>query len=48
VRTESSAEDVWDFLWQHMHSGRDRLFVIPFDKSDDYKSINALTKLKDL
>ena len=48
VRTSSSAAEVFDYLWQHMHNEKDRLFVVPFDKEQQYKSMNAITKLKDL
>jgi len=48
LRTVSSAEVVFDYLWQHVHNGKDRLFVVPFDKEQDYKSKNAITLLKDL
>jgi hypothetical protein len=48
LRTSSSADAVWKYLWQHMHSSKDRLFVVPFDKSADYKSVNAMTQLKEL
>jgi CRISPR/Cas system-associated endoribonuclease Cas2 len=48
VNTASSAEVVFDYLWQHMHNEKDRLFVVPFDKEQQYKSQNAITKLKDL
>jgi CRISPR/Cas system-associated endoribonuclease Cas2 len=45
VNTTSSAEVVFDYLWQHMHNERDRLFVVTFDKSQDYKAKNSLEKL---
>jgi CRISPR/Cas system-associated endoribonuclease Cas2 len=48
VRTTLSAEKIFDYLWQHMHNEKDRLFVVPFDKEQEYKSINAITKLKDI
>lgn len=48
VRKDNTAEQVWDYLWQFMHNERDRLFVIPFSKEDDYKSHNAITLLKGL
>jgi hypothetical protein len=48
VRTTSSAKVVSDYLWHHMHSERDRLFVVPFDKASDYHATNSITKLKDL
>jgi hypothetical protein len=44
--TSSSSTVVFDYLWQYLHSPKDRLFVIPFDKSDGYKSQNAITPLK--
>ena len=47
IRTKSSAEVVFDYLWQHMHNEKDRLFVIPFDKEQEYKSQNAMNRLKD-
>lgn len=48
VDTASPASGVFDYLWQHMHSSRDRLFVVPFDKAEGYKAINSITKLKDI
>jgi hypothetical protein len=48
VRTTSSAEVVFDYLWKHVHNEKDRLFVVPFDKANDYKSQNAITLLKEL
>ena len=48
VNTSSSADGVFEHLWQHMHSGRDRLFVIPFDKSCDYRADNSVHMLKDI
>lgn len=48
VNTTSSAEVVFEYLWQHMHNQQDRLFVAPFDKMGNYKAINSITKLKDL
>ena len=48
VNTSSSAEVVFKYLWQHMHNEKDRLFVVPFDKTQDYHAINSITKLKDL
>jgi CRISPR/Cas system-associated endoribonuclease Cas2 len=35
VRIDDSAAKVFDLLWQHMHNERDRLFVVPFDKTSD-------------
>lgn len=48
LRTELSAGKVFDALWQHMHNEKDRLFVVPFDKGENYKAQNAITKLKTL
>lgn len=48
VNTSSSADVVFEQLWRHMHSGRDRLFVIPFDKSCDYRADNSVHMLKDI
>jgi hypothetical protein len=48
VRTDDAAKVVFDYLWQHLHSAKDRLFVVPFDSASDYKSKNAMTLLKDL
>jgi hypothetical protein len=48
VRTNRRADSVFEFLWEHMHNEKDRLFVIPFDKDNqDYRS-KAKIKLKDL
>jgi hypothetical protein len=41
VNTTSTAAQIFDYLWEHVHSTKDRLFVVPFDKSEDYKSQNA-------
>jgi hypothetical protein len=46
VKTKSSAEVVFDYLWRHMHSERDRLFVVTFEGTDDYKARNSITQLK--
>ena len=48
INTSSSAKEVYEYLWQHMHNKKDRLFVVPFDKDENYKSINAITKLRDI
>jgi len=48
VRTDSKAEVVFDYLWQYVHSEKDRLAVMQFTKTNDYKSKNAMTLLKDL
>jgi len=46
LRTASPAKEVFDYLWQHMHNEKDRLFVVPFDKSSDYKAQNSFNTLK--
>jgi hypothetical protein len=48
VNSTSSAEVVFDYLWQHVHSERDRLFVVNFEKANGYKSKNAMSPLKDI
>jgi len=48
INTTSSAEVVYDYLWNFMHSAKDRLFVIPFDKSDGYKANNSINKLNSI
>ncbi len=48
VNTTSSEEVVFDYLWQHMHSSKDRLAVIPFHSNGGYKSQNAITPFKEL
>ena len=48
VRTSSSAEEIFDYLWQHMHNQKDRLFVVTFEKEKNYKANNSITKLKDI
>jgi CRISPR/Cas system-associated endoribonuclease Cas2 len=48
VRTNQTATEVFDRLWTKMHNAKDRLFVVTFDKSQPYKSENAITLLKDL
>ncbi|HZW94288.1 MAG TPA: hypothetical protein VFF64_15150 [Candidatus Eremiobacteraceae bacterium] len=48
VDTDSSAPDVCDYLWQFLHNEKDRLFVVPFNKANGYKSQNAITLLKNL
>lgn len=48
VRTTSNAEAVFDALWEHMHNEKDRLFVVTFDKEENYKAKNSMTPLKDV
>ena len=48
INTTSDAEVVFKYLWQHMHSERDRLFVITFDKEENYQAQNSITPLKDI
>jgi hypothetical protein len=45
VKTTSSAEVVFDYLWRHLHSEKDRLFVVSFDKTEDNKARNSITNL---
>lgn len=47
VRTNSTADEVFDVLWERMPNEKDRLFVIPFDKDGDYRN-HSIIKLKDL
>ena len=46
IRTDLSAQKVFDALWQHMNNEQDRLLVITFDSTQNYQSKNAMTKLK--
>ena len=48
VNNTSSAAVIFDYLWQHMHSEKDRLFVVNFDKGDDYKAQNSFNTLKSI
>ena len=48
IDTTSSAAVVFDYLWQHMHNEKDRLFVVTFDKTQNFKSQNSITRLADL
>jgi len=48
VRTRSSAEEVFDYLWQFMHNEKDRLFVVPFDKEQEYKAKNSINALNSI
>ncbi len=48
LNTQWSAEKVFDALWAHMHNDKDRLFVVTFDKTEDYKAKNSITKLRDI
>ena len=47
LNTEWSAREVFDYLWQHMHYQKDRLFVVTFVKSESYRSQNDMKKLID-
>jgi CRISPR/Cas system-associated endoribonuclease Cas2 len=46
VRTDSSAIQIFDYLWRYMHNEKDRLFVVPFDKAKSYKAKNSIDPLK--
>lgn len=48
IRTDDSPERVFDQLWKKMHSERDRLLVVTFDKTKSFKSMNAMRKLSEL
>ena len=48
LRTDSTATQVFDFLWQHMHNEKDRLFVVPFNKASGYKAKNSMNPLKSI
>ena len=45
VNTKSSAKIVFKFLWRNMFNGRDRLFVVRFDKTQEYEVINSISEL---
>jgi len=48
VRTNSSPAQVFDELWQFLHSEKDRLLVVSFDHGDGHKARNCISKLEDL
>jgi hypothetical protein len=48
VRTTSSAQVVYKYLWRHMHSPKDRLFVVTFDKTQGFQAINCISNLYEL
>jgi hypothetical protein len=48
LNTTSDAEVVFKYLWQHMHNEKDRLFVITFNKEENYQAQNSITPLKDI
>jgi hypothetical protein len=48
VRTASTSAVIFDYLWPHVHSEKDRMFVVPFEKRAGYKSKNAINPLKDV
>lgn len=48
LRTDASAEQVFDDLWKHTHNEKDRLFVVTFDKEQNYKAQNSINQLKSL
>jgi CRISPR/Cas system-associated endoribonuclease Cas2 len=45
INTGFSATKIFDLLWACMHSQRDRLLVVPFDKTKQFKAINSMQKL---
>ena len=48
VRTTSSAEVVYKYLWRHIYSPKNRLFVVTFDKTQSFEAINCIDNLSDL
>lgn len=48
LNTHWSAEKVFDLLWKHMHSEKDRLFVVTFDKDENLKARNPITPMKNI
>jgi hypothetical protein len=48
VRTASTSTVIFDYLWPHMYTEKDRMFVVPFNKHSGYKSKNAINPLKDV
>ncbi|MGC2286695.1 MAG: hypothetical protein WA542_15675 [Candidatus Acidiferrum sp.] len=48
VRTSSNAAQVFKYLWAHMHSEKDRLFVVSFDKGQNYKANNSINRLNSI
>jgi len=45
VSTKASAKVVFDYLWRHMDRHEDRLFVIPFDKTQNHNAHNSISSL---
>jgi hypothetical protein len=48
INTASSANVVYKYLRQHIHNEEDRLFVVTFDKTQDYQAFNSIIKLADI
>jgi CRISPR/Cas system-associated endoribonuclease Cas2 len=48
VNVNDTAKSVFNYLWQHMHNEKDRLFVVPFDKKEEYKADNSINKLNSI
>ena len=48
VNTRSSAQVLFEYLWCCVRAKSDRLFVVTFDKTRDYKAGHSITELKDL
>jgi hypothetical protein len=48
VNSTCSAKEIYDFLWRYMHDQKDRLFVITFDKTQEFYCMNALGKFSEL
>jgi len=47
VRTELTAKQVFDALWEHLHSGKDRLLVVETSKSN-WTNRNGINKFKNV
>ncbi len=45
VRTRVTAQQIFDVLWRHMHSQKDRLLVAELDGSNNITNKNAFNRL---
>jgi len=48
AKSTCTAKEIYEFLWQYMHDQKDRLFVVTFDKAQDFYSMNALGRFSEL
>jgi len=46
VRSDYTAEQIFDYLWKHMHQAKDRLLVAAAD--GDFKNIHGFGKFSDV